>query len=64
MSWQLGISLVFQSTPDLINRENLSTRFEITGVNEFQSTPDLINRENKTQQQQQAHQRSFNPLPI
>ena len=24
----------------------LSTRFEITGVNEFQSTPDLINREN------------------
>ena len=38
--------LQFQSTPDLINRENnrdvLTTGFDAP----FQSTPDLINREN------------------
>ena len=37
---------MFQSTPDLINRENLIMQFGMTEVLKFQSTPDLINREN------------------
>ena len=38
---------MFQSTPDLINRENVrSCRLRGGFVVMFQSTPDLINREN------------------
>ena len=36
----------FQSTPDLINRENGLILDIIASINQFQSTPDLINREN------------------
>ena len=37
---------LFQSTPDLINRENVSFVIQHGLVRMFQSTPDLINREN------------------
>ena len=37
---------MFQSTPDLINRENLPCLNINWQVVLFQSTPDLINREN------------------
>ena len=37
----------FQSTPDLINRENLRKIGVVPDFNMFQSTPDLINRENR-----------------
>ena len=37
---------MFQSTPDLINRENQSIKGAISALHGFQSTPDLINREN------------------
>ena len=37
---------MFQSTPDLINRENFITVVRILTPHLFQSTPDLINREN------------------
>ena len=35
----------FQSTPDLINRENVKAAIKCM-FDGFQSTPDLINREN------------------
>ena len=38
--------LLFQSTPDLINRENPHQVDSLAKDSEFQSTPDLINREN------------------
>ena len=37
---------MFQSTPDLINRENHRIRPHTNIIIVFQSTPDLINREN------------------
>ena len=37
---------MFQSTPDLINRENTANTRLILNRTLFQSTPDLINREN------------------
>ena len=37
---------LFQSTPDLINRENNLWRGKTRLYTLFQSTPDLINREN------------------
>ena len=37
---------MFQSTPDLINRENASQGTQMLAFSQFQSTPDLINREN------------------
>ena len=36
----------FQSTPDLINRENSIAGINSDRATKFQSTPDLINREN------------------
>ena len=36
----------FQSTPDLINRENAKAAHPNDYNTQFQSTPDLINREN------------------
>ena len=36
----------FQSTPDLINRENQRAWSRQWALRSFQSTPDLINREN------------------
>ena len=40
------VPLLFQSTPDLINRENELFAIKQVGGKRFQSTPDLINREN------------------
>ena len=37
---------MFQSTPDLINRENKAEIVKSLLLAAFQSTPDLINREN------------------
>ena len=42
----IGFDQVFQSTPDLINRENTVQMAWCTTRSRFQSTPDLINREN------------------
>ena len=36
----------FQSTPDLVNRENLDAAASKAAGGMFQSTPDLVNREN------------------
>ena len=38
---------LFQSTPDLINRENRVDFYNTGVIKLFQSTPDLINRENR-----------------
>ena len=46
--WSMIMMEWFQSTPDLINREN-KEKLQKQRVNlQFQSTPDLINRENNT----------------
>ena len=37
---------MFQSTPDLVNRENVTSTSPRFGRSAFQSTPDLVNREN------------------
>ena len=37
---------MFQSTPDLVNRENHRNLRDQAGILRFQSTPDLVNREN------------------
>ena len=37
----------FQSTPDLVNRENVFSFDATPGALAFQSTPDLVNRENR-----------------
>ena len=37
---------MFQSTPDLVNRENVLTAAQQARARLFQSTPDLVNREN------------------
>ena len=36
---------LFQSTPDLVNREKVSSWCSLGGITRFQSTPDLVNRE-------------------
>ena len=36
----------FQSTPDLVNRENKRSELKRVARQLFQSTPDLVNREN------------------
>ena len=38
--------MMFQSTPDLVNRENQSAGGGGSAAAVFQSTPDLVNREN------------------
>ena len=40
------IDLMFQSTPDLVNRENFWLTWQHFKTLLFQSTPDLVNREN------------------
>ena len=40
----------FQSTPDLVNRENLQQQLQSRATLLFQSTPDLVNRENNLAQ--------------
>ena len=55
---------MFQSTPDLINRENQEQAKAAIAPLLFQSTPDLINRENTINQTKELDQESFNPLPI
>ena len=42
-----GVDHMFQSTPDLINRENGGLLQFVERAMVFQSTPDLINRENE-----------------
>ena len=37
---------LFQSTPDLVNRENTDDELNALSECVFQSTPDLVNREN------------------
>ena len=37
---------MFQSTPDLVNRENVFASQRLLLIRVFQSTPDLVNREN------------------
>ena len=54
----------FQSTPDLINRENNPVYAVTIFFGEFQSTPDLINRENEEGTDDPASIYRFNPLPI
>ena len=55
---------MFQSTPDLINRENAKMQTNANDNSAFQSTPDLINRENKYGDAGSSKSRCFNPLPI
>ena len=38
---------MFQSTPDLVNRENSYLIILVNKNFKFQSTPDLVNRENE-----------------
>ena len=57
-------SYTFQSTPDLINRENVVFSPLNGGHSRFQSTPDLINRENDGWVVDHATGQGFNPLPI
>ena len=54
----------FQSTPDLVNRENAVGAGGVTTVVLFQSTPDLVNRENLTVSYLPLDFGCFNPLPI
>ena len=46
LKWLKSTGLSFQSTPDLINRENETFLIDAFANFMFQSTPDLINREN------------------
>ena len=55
---------MFQSTPDLVNRENIVGLVLLVIDRLFQSTPDLVNRENRCQDPMNANYSSFNPLPI
>ena len=54
----------FQSTPDLINRENAKQAEQAIRAAVFQSTPDLINRENAIGLPLRKNSECFNPLPI
>ena len=55
---------MFQSTPDLVNRENAGGRLIPTSIDLFQSTPDLVNRENYLSRMLNSIVIRFNPLPI
>ena len=59
-----GMDEKFQSTPDLINRENRDFYLILIWRLMFQSTPDLINRENAKRPVCSASDSGFNPLPI
>ena len=54
---------VFQSTPDLINRENQALPILMDSSGWFQSTPDLINRENYSLKTMVYTLRSFQSTP-
>ena len=58
------VSIKFQSTPDLVNRENPKQLAETLRAKLFQSTPDLVNRENAGAAYLSQMLTSFNPLPI
>ena len=60
----VGMFELFQSTPDLINRENIVTPYQTLDPLLFQSTPDLINRENTEIKDGCMEAEGFNPLPI
>ena len=53
----------FQSTPDLVNRENSPDAAELIAKHPFQSTPDLVNRENTAQARQQKKRQEFQSTP-
>ena len=55
---------MFQSTPDLVNRENFRSMYLHLPGNQFQSTPDLVNRENPLCLTACQYVTCFNPLPI
>ena len=54
----------FQSTPDLVNRENVDQVSHAIAFALFQSTPDLVNRENSSSTPDPELMICFNPLPI
>ena len=54
---------MFQSTPDLINRENVQGRLPAGRSALFQSTPDLINRENIPSMEYSLHGSRFQSTP-
>ena len=53
----------FQSTPDLVNRENMPTVGGLKASLLFQSTPDLVNRENTTEQTREIREFVFQSTP-
>ena len=55
---------MFQSTPDLVNRENEMQQVVYQALPVFQSTPDLVNRENCAVDSTLCTVGCFNPLPI
>ncbi len=55
--------LAFQSTPDLINRENGCKTGGLYNETMFQSTPDLINRENRLAQCNYRMAQGFQSTP-
>ena len=65
LKWLKSTGLSFQSTPDLINRENETFLIDAFANFMFQSTPDLINRENPPPvSPPPLSANGFNPLPI
>ena len=64
MATALVIASRFQSTPDLVNRENAASPPNSNLNDLFQSTPDLVNRENTCWMFAMTRQCCFNPLPI
>ena len=54
---------LFQSTPDLVNRENLFVVRLFSGCGQFQSTPDLVNRENVGRMARGNDKRLFQSTP-
>ena len=55
--------LMFQSTPDLVNRENFTDAILKLSHIRFQSTPDLVNRENAVQQPVAGIHKRFQSTP-
>ena len=63
LKWLKSTGLSFQSTPDLINRENETFLIDAFANFMFQSTPDLINRENAGDSIQWMHLDVFQSTP-
>ena len=53
----------FQSTPDLVNRENRRWRGLVKRTHWFQSTPDLVNRENTQTRRKRVFFAPFQSTP-